>query len=62
MDREDGLCAERLNGEPPIFRGCTSTELGVIVLIALVLWLPLGFVLAGLLGAGCTIRGFAEAP
>ena len=40
------VLADRLNAEPVIFRGCSSTELGVMAMLAIVLWLPLGFALA----------------
>lgn len=59
MNREAVLCAERLNAEPPIFRGCTSTELGVIVLVAILIWLPLGFLLASLVNAVTMGMGIA---
>jgi len=44
------LRADRLNTEPLIFRGCSYSELTVIVVIAVIVWLPLSFVLAGLAG------------
>ena len=44
----DHLRADRLNCEPPIFRGCTYSELTALVIIAIIIWLPLSFVLAGL--------------
>ena len=44
------LRADRLNTEPPIFRGCSYTELTAIVVLSVVIWLPLSFVLAGLAG------------
>lgn len=45
------LLAERLNAEPTIFRGCSSTELGAIVGLAMALWLPVSVFIAWLLGA-----------
>jgi len=45
------LLAERLNAEPPIFRGCSATELGLIVGIAIAIWLPISLLIAWLLGA-----------
>jgi conjugative transfer region protein (TIGR03750 family) len=51
MDASDDLLADRLNAEPAIFKGCSSSELGVIVAAAALLWLPLSFVLAWLAGA-----------
>lgn len=43
--------ADRVNSEPVIFKGCTSSELGVIVGVATLVWLPLSLLIAGLLGA-----------
>jgi conjugative transfer region protein (TIGR03750 family) len=45
----DRLCT-RLDAEPPTFRGCTTSGLGLLLLLAISGWLPLRFVLAGLLG------------
>ena len=47
----DECLADRLNVEPVIFRGCSSSELGVIVGVAALFWLPVSLVLAGLMGA-----------
>ena len=49
-DRDD-ILADRLNAEPAIFKGCSSSELGVIVGVAALVWLPVSLVLAGLMGA-----------
>jgi hypothetical protein len=48
--RED-ILADRLNAEPAIFKGCSSSELGVIVGVAALVWLPMSLLLAGLVGA-----------
>jgi conjugative transfer region protein (TIGR03750 family) len=53
------LLAERLNVEPRIFRGCTSSELGTIVGLAIAVWLPLSVVIAWLLGAPSMGLGLA---
>ena len=50
LDRYD-ILADRLNAEPAIFKGCSSSELGVIVGVATLIWLPLCLLLAGLMGA-----------
>ena len=34
------------------FKGCSSSELGIIVGVAALIWLPVSLLLAGLLGAG----------
>ncbi len=51
MSKDHEILADRLNAEPVIFRGCTSSELGLIVGFANVVWLPLSLLLAWLLGA-----------
>ena len=45
------ILADRVNSEPVIFKGCSSSELGVIVAVAALVWLPLSLLIAGLLGA-----------
>lgn len=57
-ERHDTL-ADRLNTEPVIFNGCSSSELGVIVGVAALVWLPVSLVLAGL--AGAVTMGFGLA-
>lgn len=51
MSNDHETLADRLNAEPAIFKGCSSSELGMIVGLAIVLWLPLSLLLAWLLGA-----------
>lgn len=51
MSSDHEILADRLNAEPAIFRGCSSSELGMIVGLAIVIWLPLSLLLAWLLGA-----------
>jgi conjugative transfer region protein (TIGR03750 family) len=46
-DRHD-ILADRLNAEPVIFKGCSSSELGVLVGAAALVWLPFSLMLAGL--------------
>jgi conjugative transfer region protein (TIGR03750 family) len=53
------LLATRLNAEPPIFRGCTSSELLVIVAVAVGVWLPVGFLVGAALGATTMGLGFS---
>ena len=57
-DRND-ILADRLNAEPAIFKGCSSSELGVIVGVAALVWLPVSLILAGL--AGAVTMGFGIA-
>jgi conjugative transfer region protein (TIGR03750 family) len=49
--------ADRLNAEPIIFRGSTSTELLTIVFCGAVFWLPLSLFIAILLGSWSLMMG-----
>ena len=51
MSQTHEILADRLNAEPAIFKGCSSSELGMIVGVAILVWLPLSLLLAWLLGA-----------
>jgi conjugative transfer region protein (TIGR03750 family) len=51
MYNDHEILADRLNTEPAIFKGCSSSELGMIVGLAIVVWLPVSLLLAWLLGA-----------
>ena len=51
MTDRDDILADRLNAEPVIFKGCSSSELGLIVSVAVLIWLPVSLILAGLMGA-----------
>ena len=51
MTARRDLLPERLNAEPAIFKGCSSTELGVMVMVAVLVWLPVSLTLAAALGA-----------
>ena len=51
MSDRDDILADRLNVEPTIFKGCSSSELGIIVGVAALIWLPVSLLLAGLMGA-----------
>ncbi len=51
MPGRDDILADRLNVEPTIFKGCSSSELGIIVGVAALVWLPVSLLLAGLMGA-----------
>ena len=51
MFKTQEILADRLNAEPAIFKGCSSSELGMIVGLAIMIWLPLSLLLAWLLGA-----------
>jgi len=51
MSSRDDILADRLNVEPAIFKGCSSSELGVIVGVAALVWLPVSLLLTDLLDA-----------
>lgn len=48
-DREE-ILADRLNNEPPIFRGLSNSELGLVIKVAALIWIPLCLTVATLLG------------
>lgn len=56
---EREILAERLNAEPAIFKGCSSSELGAIVALAVLVWLPLSLAIAAI--AGAVTMGFGLA-
>ena len=59
MSNTSNILADRLNVEPAIFKGCSSSELGVIVALAVAIWLPLSVLLAWVLGAPSMGLGMA---
>lgn len=51
ISEQQELLADRLNSEPLIFRGCSHSELGMILLGAVVFWLPMSLIVAAAFGA-----------
>ena len=51
MSQRDEVLADRLHVEPAIFKGCSSSELCLIVGVAALDWLPVSLLLAGLMEA-----------
>ncbi|HNP34337.1 MAG TPA: TIGR03750 family conjugal transfer protein [Woeseiaceae bacterium] len=51
MSAHPELLPEHLNAEPPIFKGCTSSELIALAFLSLGAWVPLGFFVAWLFHA-----------
>ena len=45
------ILADRLNSEPLIFRGCSNSELGLILLCAVIFWVPTSLLIAASFGA-----------
>ena len=59
MAKQEEILANRVNAEPLIFKGCSSSELAVIVGVAALVWLPVCLLLAG--AAGAVTIGFGLA-
>ena len=59
MELDHGMLAERVNAEPVIFRGCASSELGVLLGGAVIFWLPAALLIAMLVGAPALALGLA---
>ncbi|AEG00433.1 TIGR03750 family conjugal transfer protein [Methylomonas methanica] len=59
MDDSGETLADRLNQEPVIFRGSTHSELGFILLLATLFWLPVSLLIAACLGAPAMGLGMA---
>lgn len=57
--RLDPITANRMAGEPPILRGCSSSELLIIAVAATVLWLPLCSIVSFSIGYGTVGVGVA---
>ena len=49
-DTEDALLADRVDTEPPIFRGCASSELLAMLVASILVWLPLSVLVALAIG------------
>ncbi|WP_242464610.1 TIGR03750 family conjugal transfer protein [Halorhodospira abdelmalekii] len=47
---ERRMMAERLNEEPPVFRGCSSSELVAILTAGTLFWLPVGIAIGWMFG------------
>jgi conjugative transfer region protein (TIGR03750 family) len=47
---DDAILADRVDVEPPIFKGCSSSELITLLLIAVALWIPLSILIALMIG------------
>ena len=55
----DEVLAERMNAEPMILRGCTSSELMTLVVIAIAVWIPLSILITWSLNAIAMAMGIA---
>ena len=51
MTNRREVLPDRMNHAPAIFKGCTSGELGALVGLAILIWLPLSLLIAAALGA-----------
>ena len=61
MGARHDILTDRVNAEPPILRGCTSSELGLMLLGAVLFWLPAGIIAGLMLGAVFAALGIAAA-
>jgi len=50
MAETEEILADRLNNEPPIFRGLSNSELGLVIRAAALVWVPTCLTVAALLG------------
>lgn len=50
MDTPQNELAGRLNAEPVVFQGCTSAEMVILLVAAVLFWLPLSFLVAAVVG------------
>jgi conjugative transfer region protein (TIGR03750 family) len=60
MTRTSHVLADRLNADPAIFRGCSSSELGTMAVGATLAWLPVSVLVAWMLGAPSMGLGLAS--
>ncbi len=58
-DHLEEVTADRMNSEPMILRGCTSSELVALVAVAIIIWLPLSVGIAWMLDAIPMTMGIA---
>jgi len=47
--------AGRLNSEPVVFQGCTSSEIVILLIAAAAFWLPLSILVAAVVGYWLTV-------
>lgn len=59
MADSEEILADRLNNEPPIFRGLSNSELGLVMKVSLAIWVPVCLFIATLFGK--TMMGMGAA-
>ncbi|WP_292744160.1 DUF3487 family protein, partial [Methylophaga sp. UBA3595] len=59
MNDSAEILADRLNNEPPIFRGLSNSELGMILKVGALFWVPTCLIVATILGK--TMMGMGAA-
>jgi conjugative transfer region protein (TIGR03750 family) len=50
MSDSEDILADRLNNEPPIFRGLSNSELGMVLKVGALFWIPVCLFMAALMG------------
>ncbi len=59
MAHRNDTLADRINAEPPILRGCSSSELLILLVGGVMFWVPVGLILGSLMGAVFAALGIA---
>ncbi|HBX60533.1 MULTISPECIES: TIGR03750 family conjugal transfer protein [unclassified Methylophaga] len=59
MNDSAEILADRLNNEPPIFRGLSNSELGMVLKVGALFWVPTCLIVATILGK--TMMGMGAA-
>ncbi|MCB2425862.1 MULTISPECIES: TIGR03750 family conjugal transfer protein [Methylophaga] len=59
MNDSAEILADRLNNEPPIFRGLSNSELGMVLKVGALFWVPVCLTIATILGK--TMMGMGAA-
>jgi conjugative transfer region protein (TIGR03750 family) len=59
MNDSAEILADRLNNEPPIFRGLSNSELGMLLKVGALFWVPVCLTIATILGK--TMMGMGAA-
>jgi len=59
VNEQQETLADRVNSEPLIFRGCSSSELGLVLVGAVLFWVPMSLMIAAAFGHVAMGLGFS---
>jgi conjugative transfer region protein (TIGR03750 family) len=59
INEQQETLADRVNSEPLIFRGCSSSELGFVLFGAVLFWVPMSLLIAAAFGHVAMGLGFS---